>query len=206
MLGGLGRKPPSPLLDRTEKKVKREDERELIQAIKAGNYRQFERLIVAYQKPLYIFIWRMVQDEDDAKDMCQDTFFKAYKKIKSFKEKSKFSSWLFQIGYRKALDFLAEKKRQRAALDKMETKSQMTGNEREFEIKQADSAIGKIIDGLQQNHRTALHLFYKEEMTYNEIASVMKIPINTVKSHIHRGKEIIRDKLSRINQWDKQPT
>jgi RNA polymerase sigma-70 factor (ECF subfamily) len=186
--------------------VNKEDETELIQTIKAGNYRQFERLIEAYQRPLYVFIWRMVQDEDDAKDICQDTFFKAYKKIKSFKEKSKFSSWLFQIGYRKALDFIAKKKRQRTVLDKMETQSQMAENEREFEIKQVDSAIGKIINGLQHNHRTALHLFYKEEMTYNEIASVMKVPINTVKSHIHRGKEIIRDKLSRMNKWNKQPT
>ena len=185
--------------------VNREDERELIQTIKAGNYRQFEKLIAAYQKPLYVFIWRMVRDEDDAKDICQDTFFKAYKKIKSFKEKSRFSSWLFQIGYRKALDFMAKKKRQRTVLDKMETQSQMAGNEREFEIKQADRAIGRIIDGLHQNHRTVLHLFYKEEMTYNEIAAVMKVPINTVKSHIHRGKEIIRDKLARMNTWDKQP-
>ena len=185
--------------------MKREDERELIQSIKAGNYRQFEKLIVVYQKPLYIFLWRMVQNEDEAKDICQETFFKAYKKIKSFKEKSKFSSWLFQIGYRKALDFLAKKKRLRTVLDKMAAKSQMAGIEREFEVKQADQAIGAIIDGLQQNHRTALHLFYKEEMTYDEIASVMKVPINTVKSHIHRGKEIIRDKLSRMNLWDKQP-
>jgi RNA polymerase sigma-70 factor (ECF subfamily) len=193
-------------LERTEIKVNREDERELIQSIKAGNYRLYERLIEIYQRPLYVFIWRMVRDEDDAKDLCQDTFFKAYKKIKSFKEKSKFSSWLFQIGYRKALDFMAKKKRQRSVLDKMETQSQMAKNEREFEIKQADRAIGRIIDGLHQNHRTALHLFYKEEMTYNEIASVMKVPINTVKSHIHRGKEIVRDKLARMNIWDKQPT
>jgi RNA polymerase sigma-70 factor (ECF subfamily) len=182
------------------------DERVLIQTIKAGNYRQFERLIDAYQRPLHVFIWRMVQNEDDAKDICQETFFKAYKKIKSFKEKSKFSSWLYQIGYRKALDFMAKKKRQRNMLDKMEAQSQMAGNEREFEIKQADSAIGKIIDGLQHNHRTALHLFYKEEMTYKEIASVMKIPINTVKSHIHRGKESVQVKLSRMNILNKQPT
>ena len=186
--------------------MNREDEKVLIQAIKAGDFRQFERLIVAYQKPLYVFIWRMVQDEDDAKDICQDTFFKAYKKIKSFKEKSKFSSWLFQIGYRKTLDFIAKKKRQRIVLDKMGAKSQMASNEEEFEIKQADRAIGKMIDDLQQNHRTALHLFYKEEMTYKEIAAVMRVPINTVKSHIHRGKEIIRDKISRMNSWNKQPT
>lgn len=186
--------------------MNKEDERELIQMIKAGNFRQYERLIVAYQKPLYVFIWRMVQDEDDAKDICQETFFKAYKKIRSFKEKSKFSSWLFQIGYRNALDFIARKKQQRIVFDKMETQSQMASKEEEFEIRQVDSAIGKMIDGLQQNHRIALHLFYKEEMTYNEIASVMKIPINTVKSHIYRGKEIIRDKLSRMDRWNKQPT
>jgi len=178
----------------------------LIQTIKAGNYHRFERLIAVYQKPLYIFIWRMIRDEDDAKDICQETFFKAYKKIKSFKEKSKFSSWLFQIGYRKALDFLAKKKRQRAVMNKMEEKSQVASNEIEFEIKEADSAIGKIIDGLQHNHRTALHLFYKEGMSYNEIASVMKIPINTVKSNLYRGKEIIREKLSRIDILNKLPT
>jgi RNA polymerase sigma-70 factor (ECF subfamily) len=186
--------------------VNREEETHLIRTIKAGNFRQFERLIAVYQKPLYVFVWRMVQDEDDAKDICQDTFFKAYKKIRSFKEKSKFSSWLFQIGYRKALDFLARKKRQRAVLNRVEAKSDIAGNEKEFEVKQADRTIGKIIDGLQPNHRTALHLFFKEEMTYNEIASVMKVPINTVKSYIHRGKEIVRDKISRMNLWDKQPT
>ena len=115
--------------------MNRKEETEIIQATKAGNFRHFERLIVAYQRPLYVFIWRMVQDEDDAKDICQDTFFKAYKKIRSFKEKSKFSSWLFQIGYRKALDFLSKKKRQRTVLEKMEAKSQTAGNEKEFEIR-----------------------------------------------------------------------
>ncbi len=185
--------------------MKREDEKKLIQKIKAGNFRQFEQFIVEYQNALFVFILRMVRDEDDAKDICQDTFFKAYKKIKSFKEESKFSSWLFKIGYRKALDFMAKRKRLHSVLRKTETKSELSGSEKEFEIKDADSRIGKIIDDLHPNYRTSLHLFYKEEMTYSEIASVMKIPINTVKSHIFRGKEIIRDKLSRLEQWNKQP-
>jgi len=185
--------------------MKREDEKKLIQKIKAGNFRQFERLIEEYQKALFVFIWRMVRDEDDAKDICQDTFFKAYKKIKSFKEESKFSSWLFKIGYRKALDFMAKKKRQHTILHKMETKSELSGSEKEFEVKDADSRIGQIIDNLHPNYRIPLHLFYKEEMTYTEIASVMRIPMNTVKSYIFRGKEIIRDKLSRLGQWNKQP-
>jgi len=186
--------------------VDKEDERNLIQMIKAGNYRQFERLIAEYQNPLFLFIWRMVRDEDDAKDLCQDTFFKAYKSMKSFREDSKFSSWLFQIGYRKALDFIAKRKRQHTLLNKMVTQSEMSSSEKDFEVKEVDSLIGKIIDSLHQNSRIALHLFYKEEMTYGEIATVMKVPINTVKSHIFRGKEIIREKLVRVNRLTKQPT
>ncbi len=184
----------------------REDEKNLIRVIKAGEFRLFERLIVEYQNALYIFIWRMVRDEDDAKDLCQDTFFSAYKSMKSFREDSKFSSWLFQIGYRKALDFLAKKKRQHVLLNKMEKQSEMSSSEKDFEVKEGDALIGQIIDSLHQNSRIALHLFYKEEMTYGEIATVMKVPINTVKSHIYRGKEIIRGKLVRMNQLTKQPT
>jgi RNA polymerase sigma factor (sigma-70 family) len=186
--------------------VDKEEEKNLIQIIKAGNYRQFERLIAEYQNPLFLFIWRMVRDEDDAKDLCQDTFFKAYKSLKFFREDSKFSSWLFQIGYRKALDLIAKRKRRHALLNKMETQSEMSSSEKDFEVKEADALIGQIIDGLHQNSRIALHLFYKEEMTYDEIATVMKVPINTVKSHIHRGKEIIREKLIRMNRLRKQPT
>jgi RNA polymerase sigma-70 factor (ECF subfamily) len=189
-----------------ECKVDKEEEKSLIQMIKAGNYRQFERLIAEYQNPLFLFIWRMVRDEDDAKDLCQDTFFKAYKSLKSFREDSKFSSWLFQIGYRKALDLIAKRKRLHILLNKMETRSEMSSSEKDFEVKEANAFIGQIVDGLHQNSRIALHLFYKEEMTYGEIAVVMKVPINTVKSHIHRGKEIIREKLIRMNRLRKQPT
>lgn len=183
----------------------KEDEKSLIQMIKAGNYRQFERLIAEYQNPLFLFIWRMVRDEDDARDLCQDTFFNAYKHLKSFREDSKFSSWLFQIGHRKALDLIAKRKRQHALLNKMETRSEMSSSEKDFEVKEADTFIGQIIDGLNQNSRIALHLFYKEEMSYGEIATVMKVPINTVKSHIRRGKGIIREKLIRMDRLRKEP-
>jgi len=197
-----------PALPRIKKgvRVDREDERNIIQMIKAGEFRLFERLIAEYQNALYVFVWRMVRNEDDAKDLCQDTFFKAYKSIKSFREDSKFSSWLFQIGYRKALDLIAKRKRRHAQLSKMEARSEMSGNEKKFELKEVDSLIEQIIDGLHQNYRTAIHLFYREELTYSEIASVMRIPINTVKSHIFRGKEIIREKLARMNKLTKQPT
>lgn len=186
--------------------MEREDERNLIRMIKAGDFRQFEKLIVEYQNALYIFIWRVVRDEDEAKDLCQETLLKAYKSMKSFREESKFSSWLFQIGYRKALDVVAKKKRHLNALKKMEMRSESPGGERDFELKETGSLIGKIMGNLQYNHRVALHLFYKEEMTYTEIALIMNVPINSVKSHIFRGKEIIRKKLAQMNQLTKQTT
>jgi RNA polymerase sigma-70 factor (ECF subfamily) len=186
--------------------VDREDEKNLIRLVKAGNYRQFERIIEKYQRALFLFIWRMVRDEDDAKDLCQDTFFKAYKSIKSFREEAKFSSWLFQIGYRKSLDLIAKRKRRSAVFRRMEFQSERRSEEKKLEIREASSLIGQIMSDLQNNYRAALHLYYKEELTYGEIASIMKIPINTVKSHIYRGKEIIRKKITQADQLKKQPT
>jgi RNA polymerase sigma-70 factor (ECF subfamily) len=74
----------------------------LIKRIKQGEYELFDSVIQDYQNPLFAFLYRMVRDADDARDLCQDTFFKAYKYIRSFKEEAKFSTWLFRIGYRLA--------------------------------------------------------------------------------------------------------
>ncbi|MGD9347834.1 MAG: sigma factor, partial [Candidatus Aminicenantes bacterium] len=74
----------------------REVDSSLIHEIKQGRYEFFDVVIEEYQNPLFAFLYRMVRDADDARDLCQDTFFKAYKYIRSFKEEAKFSTWLFR--------------------------------------------------------------------------------------------------------------
>ncbi|MCP5048537.1 MAG: RNA polymerase sigma factor, partial [bacterium] len=88
----------------------------IIPEIIEGNYPLFEEIVATFQDRLTHFIYRVVKDEDDAVDLCQDTFFKAYTSLKSFRFKCKFSTWLFQIGYHLSLNFVKKKKR-RVELD-----------------------------------------------------------------------------------------
>ena len=174
----------------------REVDSSLIRQIKRGKYELFDVVIQEYQNPLFAFLYRMVRDADDARDLCQDTFFKAYKYIRSFKEEAKFSTWLFRIGYRLALNMIKRRKKHAESLENIDMGKDVEDSVKKLERKEAGLIVGRIMDEIHTNYRVALHLFYKEEKTYNEIATIMKIPENTVKSHIFRGKEAIRKILA----------
>lgn len=175
----------------------REVDPRLIKRIKHGEYELFDKVIQEYQNPLFAFLYRMVRDADDARDLCQDTFFKAYKYIRSFKEEARFSTWLFRIGYRLALNLIKRRKKHVESLAQVDQVKDMEDSVQRLERKEIGSIVGRIMDEIHTNYRVALHLFYKEEKTYNEIATIMKIPENTVKSHIFRGKEAIRKILAK---------
>ena len=174
----------------------REVDSSLIRQIKQGKYELFDVVIQEYQNPLFAFLYRMVRDADDARDLCQDTFFKAYKYIRSFKEEAKFSTWLFRIGYRLALTMIKRRKKHVESLANIDMGKDVEDSAKKLERKEIGLIVGRIMDEIHTNYRVALHLFYKEEKTYNEIAVIMKIPENTVKSHIFRGKEAIRKILA----------
>jgi RNA polymerase sigma-70 factor (ECF subfamily) len=172
-----------------------EIEKELILKIQKGNYHLFTRIIQEYQNPLFGFLFRIVKNTDDAKDLCQDTFFKAYRSIRSFKGRSKFSTWLFQIGYRKAVNFLKRRKKYSEIIHAFPISTGKENAARDLERRETGKIIENIMTTIHHDYRTALHLFYREERSYQEIAAIMKIPINSVKSHIFRGKKEIRNRI-----------
>ena len=179
-----------------------EQEIEIIREIKEGNYLRFEDIIEAYQNRLMLFIYRVVKDEDDARDLCQDAFFKAYTSIKSFKGKSKFSTWLFQIAYNLSLNFIKKNKRQ-GGIEEKHLKSNLTpsGNHSlKLETEELNILIETIMMEIPSKYRLALHLFFKEGKKYQEIGTIMGISVNSVKSHIFRGKALIKQRLTKIHQ------
>ena len=180
----------------------KELELDLIQKIKNGNYQLFERFIEEYQNTLFSFLFRMLKNSDDARDICQDTFFKAYRSIRSYDGRAKFSTWLYKIGYYQAINFIRRKKKHSEILKKMKPETVPDKKGKDLEMKEIGTIIEHITSDIHHNYRVALHLFYKEEKSYNEIASIMKIPLNSVKSLIFRAKELIRNKL--INDYQFQ--
>lgn len=167
----------------------------LIQRIKAGEFDLFEEIVKRYQNGLYNFILNIVKNKDDAMDLCQDTFFKAYKSISSYKAKSSFSTWLYRIGFNNSINYLKKNKRMSIVeIEKLSLKCQNNEHER-VEKKEIKKLIDKIVEDLDTKYKAPIFLFFIENKSYKEIAEIMKIPINSVKSNIFRGKQIIKQVL-----------
>ncbi len=171
-------------------------EKYIITEVLKGDYKLFGELIRAYQSPLFHFINRIVRNRDDALDIAQDTFFKAYRSLKSFRFKSKFSTWLFQIGYYESLNFIKKHARRHEIEQKITLTFSMDEHTLGIERVELNETIENILSRLKDRQRIALHLLYKEDKSYKEIAKIMGLPINTVKTHIRRGKEALKQMLS----------
>ena len=170
-------------------------ELDLIREIRDGNYNQFEQLISTYQNRLGAFIYRLVGEEDEVKDLVQETFIKAYKGLKSFKG----STWLFRIGYNLSIDFLnSRRKDQELAGELTKTDAHLIQNGAKIlENEQVHNQINDLINRLPEKYKTVLHLFYRETKNYSDIAQIINSPLNSVKSLLRRGKNMVKEGLKK---------
>ncbi len=167
------------------------NERELIKKITLGDFEAFQEIIEKYQNQLYNLICRMVKNVDDSSDILQEVFLKVYKNLKNYKYQSSFSTWIYRITYNLTVDHIRKSVRSKNETiyrddlytSKSENYSELT------------DLIYDEMKKLNEKESTALFLLYHEDKDYSEISEIMGIPLNTVKSHIFRGKENLKSKL-----------
>lgn len=174
-----------------------------------GDTRAFEELVVQYHNKIYALAYRYMGNEEDAYDMAQEAFIKAFRSLRSFKGNSSFSTWLYRITTNVCLDELRRRKRRIIPLSLDEPLATREGDEVEKEI--ADSSPGadilyeqkefaRYIQGLlnemKPEHKTAIVLRDVMELSYEEIAEVLNCSMGTVKSRISRAREVLRKKIS----------
>lgn len=181
------------------------DEKSLIQRAGAGDEQAFEQLVIAYEKPIYNLALRMTGSRDDAFDLTQETFLKAWHAISLFQFDSKFITWLCRIATNTCIDFLRkERRRQTISLTAMDDMDEV------YEIEVADGSLDpagileKTMDqeavcaALQQlppEYRAALSMHVIEDMRYEDIAEALNVKTGTVKSRIFRARERIRQQF-----------
>jgi len=166
----------------------------VIEKIKNGDSNAFNMLVLKYQKQVFNFINRMINNFDDALDLTQDTFFKAYKNINSFKFNSKFSTWLYKISYNHSINFIKRNNKKNELLNKLDVK-EFSSDKCHVE-KNINDLIDVVLNKINSGYRSAIYLFYKENSSYEDISKIMGIPLNTVRSHIRRGKKCIKELLT----------
>ena len=183
-------------------------EEQLVKKSLQGDTVAFEELVFQYQNKIYALSYRYMGNEEDAYDMSQEAFLKAYRSLRSFKGDSSFGTWLYRVATNVCLDELRRRKRRIAALSLDEPLATREGDEVEKEIrdsaltpdlvyenKELATYIQNLLDQMKPEHKSAIVLRDVMDLTYEEMAEVLDCSIGTVKSRLSRARSALRKKF-----------
>lgn len=169
---------------------------DIIISASRGNVKDFEVIMKRFEKPVYNFVCRMVGEKPESADITQEVFIKVYRSLPDYDNDYRFSTWIFTITKRTVYDWLRFEKRKNEVLmvddpawdfDVKDEKAEKSLS-REFDVKKAMNSI-------REDYRAVLWLYYYEQYTYKEIARIMDVPINTVKTLLYRAKRAFAKKM-----------
>lgn len=171
---------------------------ETIELAKKGDLLAFEEIVTTFEKPLWNYLVRLVGGTDDAEDLIQDTFIKVYKNLKTIDPSKNIKSWIYTIATNTAYDFLRKKKRQ--ATTELDEEYETNPSSASYNSVSVEESIEKkdvteAIERLDLLYRGPIILFYKDGFSYEEIATMLSIPINTLKTRLSRAKKQLADLL-----------
>jgi RNA polymerase sigma-70 factor (ECF subfamily) len=184
-------------------------DQEIIERARQGRESAFRELIGRYQRPVFSLIYRLVRDREKAEDLSQDTFIKVLNALDRYDPSYKFSSWIFKIAHNTALDHLRKKEPDTLSMDgsphartSAETEATTINppspdeSPEDFTAsRELGSHIEVAIGTLRPEYRTAIVLCHVEGRPYEEIASIMEVPLGTVKTYIHRARNELKKQL-----------
>jgi len=175
-----------------------ENEKILIKKITDGEKEFFGELVLKHQDFIFNVVKSYVRFEEEARDITQEVFLKAYENIEKFRGDSRFSSWLYRIAYNLSINWSERKKGRETQMDDNlpETVAEDGGAVDEmFDRELVLSRIKEIIEEMPLKYKVIIKLYYFEEKSYQEIAETLGIPINTVKIQLLRARGIIRKRV-----------
>ena len=187
----------------------------LIDRFLKGDINAFNTLIWRWEKPIYNFIYRTIGNEDTAKDLCQILFIKMYKELKKLRDPNKMKSWLYRIALNLCRDEMRRLKRHRLVYIDEHQNDEKTANtigylpDRESKTPEElvhNNQIGEILKhslmSIPEDQRTVIIMKQYQDLKFTEIANILELPINTVKSRLYYGLNALRKILeaSKLNK------
>lgn len=176
-----------------------------IKLVKKGDQSAFEDIVEFYQNKVFAICYRMVGNQHEAEDIAQEAFLRAYINIQSFDENRKFSTWLYRITTNLTIDRIRKKKpdyyldAEIKGTDGLDLYSQIPAEqalpEEEVESLEMQSVIQQEIMQLPEKYRSIIALRFLDELSLKEISEILALPVGTVKTRVHRGREALRKRL-----------
>jgi len=166
---------------------------ELVRGCLAGDRRAFEELVGRYQRPIFNAAYRILHDRDDAKDVSQTVFLKAYEHLDRFDTNQRFFSWLYRIAINESLDVVGGRKRHDAVVDDLV--ADRPGPEESASRDELDRGLQSALMAVRVEYRTVIVLKHIMGCSYEEIAVILDCPVKTVKSRLFTARQALRDVL-----------
>jgi len=185
----------------------------VIRAVEKHDQAAYAELLDRYKESVYFLLLKMVNNKDDAEDLTIEAFGKAFKNIAQYTPNYAFSTWLFRIATNNCIDFIRKKRTVTLSLDRtfsngegsemtMDVRSETPDPEETMIRKQKNVLMRSLVDKLKPRYRTLIELRYFQELSYEEIAERLDLPLGTVKAQLFRSREflynIIRNQQERI--------
>ncbi|HEY3249460.1 MAG TPA: sigma-70 family RNA polymerase sigma factor [bacterium] len=175
------------------------DEAALIAASRRGDAAAYDQLVGTYQDRVYQIAYRVTGNPEDAWDAAQEAFLKAYRSLAAFRGDAAFSTWLHRIAVNAALDIV--RRRPPQTPDSLDAVAAIPteGQDRELERRELQRRIHQAIAALPPDQRVAVALRDVQGLSYGEIASVLQVPVGTVRSRLSRAREALRQTLADLS-------
>ena len=181
---------------------------ELVTRAQGGDVESFNQLIVRWERPIYALAYRVIGREEDARDVCQDAFLRAYRALPGFKGQAKFSSWLYRIALNLCRDWIRRQRRAPVSqlpedIDAIELAAAAGPVESIEELvarRELSAIVEEAMSVLSEEQRTAIILKEYHGMTFQEIADMQGCPLSTVKTRLYQGLSLLRRRLEQQGQ------
>ena len=170
---------------------------ELVAASMDGDQDAFAQLVQRHQRRVFNLVFRMVQKYEEADEITQETFFAAWQGLPSFRGDARFSTWLYRIAYNCSLKQLEQRKRDKAlqaAMQAEQTRIELD-EQAQAEAHDCQVLVREQLSTLPAKYRIVLILRHLQEMTYEEIAEILTMPIGTIKTHLFRARNLLKERL-----------
>ena len=185
---------------------------ELVTRSVGGDADSFNQLVRRWERPIYALAYRTIGREEEARDVCQDTFLRAYRALPGFKGQAKFSSWLYRIALNLCRDWMRKQRRAPTVqmpegVDPVEMAAE-GGPVESIETLVARRELSAVVEEalalLPEEQRTAIILKEYHGMTFQEIADLQGCPLSTVKTRLYQGLSVLRRELGKNGQMAPQ--
>jgi RNA polymerase sigma-70 factor (ECF subfamily) len=177
---------------------------ELVARSRGGDLDSFNQLVLRWERPIYALAYRVIGREEDARDVAQETFLRAFRALSGFKGQAKFSSWLYRITLNLCRDWIRRERRAPVAqapegVDLIELASAAEPAESIEDLvarRELGRAVAKAMAMLPEEQRTAIVLKEYHGLTFQEIADLLDCPLSTVKTRLYQGLGVLRKQLA----------